>query len=101
MIEFVKGNSMVKGASHMELRQFYTREEFQKGNVTLEYMPGTVLPADKLTKLGNVTEHEAFASNIMGLNLLSYDYFKKSRRRHRKNLQVIRVLLVPWKTVKL
>ena len=86
MIEFVKGNSMVKGARHMELRQFYTREEFQKGNVTLEYMPGIVLPADKLTKLGNVTEHEAFASNIMGLNLLSYDYFIKIKMKTQEGL---------------
>jgi hypothetical protein len=65
-IEFVKGNSVAKGVRHMELRMWYTREEFRKGNINLEYMPGTEIPADKLTKLGAVNEHRKFTVNIQG-----------------------------------
>jgi hypothetical protein len=63
----------------MELRMWYTREEYEKGDIELEYMKGTELPADKLTKLGCITEHRKFASNIQGLNLLGYDYFNNSK----------------------
>ena len=75
MINFVKGNSMVKGARHMELRMYYTREEYQKGHVQMEHQSGKLLTADKLTKLGNVTEHRQFAADIQGLQLLGYNYF--------------------------
>ena len=57
MINFVKGNANARGARHMELRMFYTREEYYKGRVQLEHRSGTILTADKLTKLGNVEEH--------------------------------------------
>jgi len=77
MINFVKGNSMVKGARHMELRMYYTREEYQKGHVQMEHQSGKILTADKLTKLGNVAEHRKFAADIQGLQLLGYDYFNK------------------------
>ena len=49
MINFVKGNSMVKGARHMELRMYYSREEYQKGRVQMEQQLGKLLTADKLT----------------------------------------------------
>jgi hypothetical protein len=77
MINFVKGNSMVKGARHMELRMYYTREEYQKGHVQMEHQSGKILTADKLTKLGNVAEQRKFAADIQGLQLLGYDYFNK------------------------
>ena len=68
---------MVKGARHMELRMYYTREEYQKGHVQMEHQSGKILTADKLTKLGNVAEHRKFAADIQGLQLLGYDYFNK------------------------
>jgi hypothetical protein len=76
-IEFVKGNSVAKGVRHMELRMWYTREEYKKGNVKLEYMKGTDIPADKLTKLGNVTEHRKFTADIQGLNLMNTNFYSK------------------------
>jgi hypothetical protein len=70
MIEFVKGEGAAKGVRHMELRMWYTREEFRKGKTGFEHTPGIGLVADKLTKLGNVTEHREFVMEIMGLKLL-------------------------------
>ena len=70
MIEFVKGEGAAKGVRHMELRMWYTREEFRKGKTVFDHTPGASLVADKLTKLGNVTEHRVFVTEIMGLNLL-------------------------------
>jgi hypothetical protein len=61
----------------MELRMWYTREEYKKGNVKLEYMKGTDIPADKLTKLGNVTEHRKFTADIQGLNLMNTNFYSK------------------------
>ena len=75
MINFVKGNSGVRGARHMELRMYYTREEYQKGRINIEHRSGKILTADKLTKLGNVEEHRKFTADIQGLNLLGYDYY--------------------------
>ena len=44
---------------------------FKKDNSSeLIHMPGKEIPADKLTKLGNVSEHEQFRSQILGLSLL-------------------------------
>ena len=77
MINFVKGRSGSKGTRHMELRMFYTREEYYKGRVQLEHRSGKILTADKLTKLGNVEEHRIFAADIQGLSLLGYDYYNK------------------------
>jgi hypothetical protein len=53
-IDFIKGDSVTKGVRHMELRMWYTREEYKKGDIKLEFMKGTEIPADKLTKLGGV-----------------------------------------------
>ena len=49
---------------------WYVREQYQKGQIILDYMPGEIIPTDKLTKLGTVTEHEIFRDNILGLKLL-------------------------------
>ena len=76
MIDFVKGDGVAKGVRHMELRMWYTKQEYQMGKSDLEYMMGTKLPADKLTKLGCVTSHRVYATDIQGLNLLGYDYFE-------------------------
>ena len=70
MINFVKGEGVAKGVRHMELRMWYVREQYQKGQIILDYMPGEIIPTDKLTKLGTVMEHEIFRDNILGLKLL-------------------------------
>jgi hypothetical protein len=70
MIEFIKGNGVAKGVRHIELRMWFTREKYQRGNILLEHMPGKILPADKLTKLGNIEEHRSFVRTIMGHELL-------------------------------
>jgi hypothetical protein len=62
----------------MELRMWYTREEYMKGNIDLEYMKGTEIPADKLTKLGAVSDHREFTSDIQGLKLISNNYFENN-----------------------
>eukprot|EP01038_Epipyxis_sp_PR26KG_P018206 gene18206-25611_t len=70
MINFVRGEGVAKGVRHMELRMWYVREQYQKGNIILNYMPGEIIPTDKLTKLGTTEEHKIFRDNILGLNLL-------------------------------
>lgn len=70
MVRFVQGEGMAKGVRHMELRMFYTREEYRKGKVGFEHTPGEGLVADKLTKLGNASDHRDFVLDIMGLGLL-------------------------------
>jgi hypothetical protein len=71
MIDFVHGDSVAKGVRHMELRMWFTREEYKKGNVNLAFMPGDIIPTDKLTKLGTAVEHTVFMEQILGLGLLA------------------------------
>jgi hypothetical protein len=52
------------------MRQYFTRDTLLKGEFKLEHIKGTEIPADKLTKLGNVTEHQQFTRQILGLSLL-------------------------------
>ena len=74
-IAFVKGDHVAKGCRHMELREWLTREQYQMGKVDISHMAGNILVADHLTKLGTVTEHRPFATDIQGLTLLDCDYF--------------------------
>jgi hypothetical protein len=55
------------------LRSDTTRDTIQKGQFELIHMPGKEIPADKLTKLGNISEHAQFRSQILGLSLLPSD----------------------------
>ena len=71
MIDFVHGDGVAKGVRHMELRMWYIREQYAKGNVKVAWMPGVVIPADKL---GNKTAHAQFRRDILGLGLLSDSY---------------------------
>jgi hypothetical protein len=75
MLNFVKGDGAAKGVRHMELRMWYCRDQFKKGRYDLEHMDGKILPADKLTKLGNVAEHRQFTMDILGLKLTDFEYF--------------------------
>jgi len=71
-MDFVRGEGVAKGVRHMELRMWYTREQFKKGGVDLVYEPSETLLADKLTKLGCVAEHKVFTRKLLGLDLLDY-----------------------------
>ena len=74
LVNFVNGDGpMAKGVRHIEIRQWFTRDTIQKGQIQLTHMPEKDIPADKLTKLGNVSEHAQFCSQILGLSLLPPD----------------------------
>jgi hypothetical protein len=70
MIQFVHGEGVAKGVRHMELRMWYTREQYKKGEVKLEFMPGAQITADKFTKLGTKEEVSQFMYDVQGLKLL-------------------------------
>ena len=71
LVNFVNGDDpMAKGVRHIEICQWLTRDTIQKGQFELIHMPGVDIPADKLTKLGNISEHAQFRSQILGLSLL-------------------------------
>lgn len=73
-IKFVTGEGSAKGVRHMEMRMWYIRGEYAKGNVDLKHMAGTDLPADKITKLGNALEHKRFSRKVLDLDLVDPDY---------------------------
>ncbi len=60
IIEFVKGNNLVKEARHMKLRMWHTRDEYATGKYELLRMDGKELPADMLTKPGNLKQDIKF-----------------------------------------
>ena len=61
---FVKGNAMAKGARLMELKMWYSREEYQNGSVSIEHHAGISLSPDKQTKLGNVMSNLTIKCNF-------------------------------------
>ena len=71
---FVRGEGVARGVRHMEMRLWYTREQHKKGGVRLEYIPSEELLADKLTKLGCVSEHRQFTAKILGLDLIDFKF---------------------------
>ena len=72
MINFIHGEGVAKGVRHMELRMWFTREEYKKGGLQLDYMEGKIIPTDKLTKLGSCQEHRVFRRNILGHDLINF-----------------------------
>jgi hypothetical protein len=76
MIKFVKGEGVAKGVRHMQMRLWYTREEYLKGNVDMDHMAGVEIPPDKLTKLGSVADHRPFTRRIQGLDMISKEFMK-------------------------
>lgn len=70
MIAFVKGEGVAKGVRHMEIRKWYVREQYQMGNIDVQFVPGSLLSADKFTKLGDRLDHQEFMYNVLGLGLL-------------------------------
>jgi hypothetical protein len=71
MINFVKGEGVAKGVRHMELRMWYTREQYKSGRIVMKHMSGKVISSDKFTKLANRRDHEIFRNDVQGLGLLS------------------------------
>ena len=74
MLKFVRGEGVAKGVRHMEMRMWYVRDEYAKGNTALDWMQGGSIPTDKLTKLGTAEEHQVFCRNILGHNLLDEEH---------------------------
>ena len=70
MVNFVKGEGVAKGVRHMEIRMWYTREQYRISNVDLQWKSGTVLSADKLTKLADKNDQYEFMYDVQGLWLL-------------------------------
>jgi hypothetical protein len=52
------------------MRFWFTRDTLLKGQFVLTHMSGDQMPADHLTKLGNIQEHRKFTQQILGLTLL-------------------------------
>ena len=77
MINFIKGDAITKGIRHMELRLWYTRDEYKKGKFYLDHMHGADIPADPCTKPTCVTAFRKHTIDIMGLKLTGEDYFPK------------------------
>lgn len=75
MINFVKGEGTATGVRYMDIRLWFTRELYQKNEITINYMSGTTIPANLLTKLGNGSEHSQFCHDILGLNQLPIDIY--------------------------
>lgn len=75
MINFIKGDAITKGIRHMELRLWYTRDEYKKEKSFLDHMPGADIPADPCTKPTCVSAHRKHTINIMGLGLTGEEYF--------------------------
>jgi hypothetical protein len=75
MINFIKGDSITKGIRHMELRLWYTRDEYKKGKFYLDHMSGETIPADPCTKPTSITAHREHTKDIMGLRLTGEDYY--------------------------
>jgi hypothetical protein len=61
----------------MELRLWYTRDDYKKGKFFLDHMPGADIPADPCTKPTCVTAFRKHTIDIMGLKLTGEDYFPK------------------------
>jgi len=71
MLEFIQGNSDAKAVRHMALRMWYVREKFLKGDACIsQFLEGSKMPADKLTKVGDRPGYNEHVVEIMGHLLL-------------------------------
>ena len=77
LLKFVKGEGVAKGVRHMEMRMWYIRDEYAKGDTDLHFMNGVKIPTDKLTKLGTADEHRVFCGSILGHDLLDIKYLEQ------------------------
>jgi hypothetical protein len=70
VVEFITGNGVARGVRHMELRQWYMREQYQMHSTKFQHIDGKSNPADKLTKISDAPGHTAFTIVVMGLGLV-------------------------------
>ena len=54
----------------MQLRQWYSQQEYEQWKFTLEHMKGTTIPIDGGTNFGSKSFHREYCRGIMGLRLL-------------------------------
>lgn len=73
MVNFVKSDGVAKGVRHMELRMWYTREQYRLGNSVIKWRSGATIAADKLTKLADKLGQSEFRYSVQGLYLLNDD----------------------------
>ena len=72
LVDFVNTEQpMVKGVRHVEMRFWFTRDTLLKVQFVLNHISGDQMPADHLSKLGNIQEHRNFTQQILGLPLLT------------------------------
>ena len=76
-IAFIKSEHVPKSIRHMELKEWYIKEQYKMKKAEVRHLKGTELTADKQTKLGCKEDHRKFTSDIMGHGLLgpSYNYW--------------------------
>lgn len=72
MINFVKGEGNVKGARHMDMRLWYSRELYLKSSILLDYMTGVTIPSNFMTKLASIDNHAIFLHDVQGHALLPH-----------------------------
>ena len=59
---------------HTALRYYYVRQEIEKGNIKVEYLPTTEMPADGLTKPLPNTKFQQFIQLLNLKNQKSIEY---------------------------
>jgi len=70
VVDFMHGRGNPKGVRHMQLRMWYLREKILSGSIDIDHLAGSLIVADRLTKVSDNIGHNVFANDIQGLNLL-------------------------------
>ena len=70
VVDFLHGRGNPKGVRHMQLRMWYLREKILSGEMDIDHLAGTLIVADRLTKVSDNLGHNVYANDIQGLNLL-------------------------------
>ena len=71
MVNFVMGETTANGARHVELKQWFTREQYKMNHFTLKWQSGKEISADKFTKLADHLKQQEFRYDVQGLALLN------------------------------
>jgi hypothetical protein len=72
MVNFVNGDAQGKGMKHASLRLWYIRQQLERG-YTLDWMSGTEILANPMTKAVHQEEQERHVKDVQGLKLLEED----------------------------
>ena len=70
VVDFLHGRGNPKGVRHMQLRMWYLREKILSGEMDIDHLAGTLIVADRLTKVSDNLGHNVYTNDIQGLNLL-------------------------------